>query len=106
MGLMARIRSYCTAWNAFTALALLLLPTCQPDGRSERGTTEAVGRAVTIVPTGFVDEQIVGSLTNPTSMAFAPDGRLFVALQSGDLRVIKNGALLPTPFVSVSVDSA
>ena len=34
-------------------------------------------------------------------MAFAPDGRLFVAEQGGRLRVIKNGALLAAPFVTV-----
>jgi glucose/arabinose dehydrogenase len=39
-------------------------------------------------------------------MAFAPDGRLFVCQQTGQLRVIKSGALLPTPFVSLSVDSS
>jgi glucose/arabinose dehydrogenase len=39
-------------------------------------------------------------------MVFAPDGRLFVCLQTGQLRLIKNGALLPTPFVSLSVDSS
>jgi glucose/arabinose dehydrogenase len=39
-------------------------------------------------------------------MAFAPDGRLFVCQQTGQLRVIKNGTLLPTPFVSLSVDSS
>ncbi|MEY2494293.1 MAG: hypothetical protein QOJ45_785 [Verrucomicrobiota bacterium] len=39
-------------------------------------------------------------------MAFAPDGRLFVCLQGGQLRVIKNGALLATPFISLSVNSS
>lgn len=39
-------------------------------------------------------------------MAFAPDGRLFVCQQNGTLRVIKNGALLATPFLTLSVDSA
>ena len=34
-------------------------------------------------------------------MEFAPDGRLFVSLQGGDLRVIENGVLLATPFVTV-----
>lgn len=37
----------------------------------------------------------------PTAMAFAPDGRLFVAEQGGALRVVKNGSLLPTPFITV-----
>ncbi|HEY0320710.1 MAG TPA: PQQ-dependent sugar dehydrogenase [Pyrinomonadaceae bacterium] len=39
-------------------------------------------------------------------MAFAPDGRLFVCQQGGQLRVIKNNALLATPFLTVNVDSA
>ena len=39
-------------------------------------------------------------------MAFAPDGRLFVAEQGGRLRVIKNGALLPTEFLSVTTTSS
>lgn len=50
------------------------------------------------------DETLVASgLTSPTAMEFAPDGRLFVAQKSGRLRVIKNGALLPTDFVTLSV---
>ena len=39
-------------------------------------------------------------------MAFAPDGRLFVAEQGGTLRVIKNGSLLATPFLAVTVSSS
>jgi len=35
-------------------------------------------------------------------MAFSPDGRLFIAEQSGALRVVKAGALLAAPFVTVS----
>jgi glucose/arabinose dehydrogenase len=38
-------------------------------------------------------------------MAFAPDGRLFVAQQTGALRVVKNNTLLPTPFLSLNVDA-
>jgi glucose/arabinose dehydrogenase len=34
----------------------------------------------------------------------APDGRIFVAQQGGALRVIKNGTLLATPFVNLTVD--
>lgn len=39
-------------------------------------------------------------------MAFAPDGRLFVCLQAGQVRVIKNGSLLPAPFLDIIVDSS
>jgi hypothetical protein len=30
------------------------------------------------VPTGFTDSLVAGGLTNPTAMALAPDGRMFV----------------------------
>lgn len=57
------------------------------------------------LPTGFTEAQFGSNVgSNPTAMAFAPDGRLFVCLQGGQLRVIKNGALLATPFVTLSVD--
>ena len=57
------------------------------------------------VPQGFVDTQIASGLSAPTAMAFAPDGRLFVCEQGGALRVIKNGSLLATPFVTLPVNS-
>jgi glucose/arabinose dehydrogenase len=64
-----------------------------------------VARAAT-VPTGFTDSVVAGGLTDPTAMALSPDGRIFVCEQRGTLRVIKNGVLLPTPFLTVTVDSA
>lgn len=56
------------------------------------------------VPPGFTDSLVAGGLSNPTAMALAPDGRIFVCEQGGALRVIKNGVLLPTPFLTVTVD--
>jgi len=59
------------------------------------------------LPSGFTEEQFGGNLSgSPTAMAFAPDGRLFVCQQGGQLRVIKTGSLLSTPFVSLTVDSS
>ena len=58
-------------------------------------------------PAGFtLDQGWVAGLSNATAFAQAPDGRLFVAEQGGTLRVVKNGALLATPFATVAVDSA
>jgi glucose/arabinose dehydrogenase len=57
------------------------------------------------VPTGFTDSLVTAGLTDPTAMALAPDGRIFVCEQGGRLRVIKNGVLLSTPFLTVTVDS-
>jgi glucose/arabinose dehydrogenase len=62
--------------------------------------------AAATVPEGFEDVLVAGGLQRPTSMKFAPDGRLFVNEQDGAVRVIKNGALLPTPFVTLSVNSS
>jgi len=39
-------------------------------------------------------------------MEIAPDGRVFVCLQGGQLRVVKNGALLATPFLTLTPDSS
>ena len=58
------------------------------------------------LPTGFTETLVAGGLSSPTAMAFAPDGRLFVCLQGGQLRVIKNGALLPTPFMTLTTDAS
>ncbi|MGB7923235.1 MAG: PQQ-dependent sugar dehydrogenase [Pyrinomonadaceae bacterium] len=62
-------------------------------------------RAAT-VPTAFIEQQVASGLSSgPTSMAFAPDGRLFVCIQTGALRVIENDVLLATPFMTLSVNS-
>ena len=59
------------------------------------------------LPPGFVEQQFGGNLGgSPTAMEFAPDGRLFVCLQNGTLRVIKNGTLLSAPFIKLAVDSS
>ena len=57
------------------------------------------------VPSGFTDSLVAGGLSTPTAMALAPDGRIFVCEQGGRLRVIKDGVLLPTPFLTVTVDA-
>jgi glucose/arabinose dehydrogenase len=61
------------------------------------------------VPSGFVDELIASGISSPTTLEFAPDGRLFVAQQNGQLRVLTNAnppVLLSTPFVSLTVSSS
>ena len=59
-----------------------------------------------LVPSGFVDETLATGLTNPTTMEFAPDGRVFVTQQTGELRVLTNAnppVLLQAPFLTVTV---
>ena len=58
------------------------------------------------LPSGFGETLVANGLESPTAMQFAPDGRLFVAEQGGRLRVIKDGVLLPTPFLTLTVSSS
>jgi glucose/arabinose dehydrogenase len=58
-----------------------------------------------VLPSGFTESLIASGISSPTAMQFAPDGRIFVAEQGGRLRVIRNGVLLPTPFLTVTVSS-
>jgi glucose/arabinose dehydrogenase len=86
-----------------------------------RGITARTGSIVTTIlvfviahlvlyaatlPTGFTETEMASGLSAPTAMAFSPDGRLFVCQQDGQLRVIKNGTLLPAPFLTVPVSSS
>ncbi len=49
-------------------------------------------------------ETVYEGLNTPVAFAFAPDGRLFYnELQAGGVRIIKDGSVLATPFVSLSV---
>jgi glucose/arabinose dehydrogenase len=62
------------------------------------------------VPAGFGDSAYATGIAGATAMAFAPDGRLFVARQAGPLRVVTRSAsgtpsLQPTPFLTVTTDS-
>jgi glucose/arabinose dehydrogenase len=56
-------------------------------------------------PAGFAQQRVSGGLAVQTAVAFAPDGRIFVAEQSGRVRIIKNGVTLATPFITLTVDS-
>ena len=67
--------------------------------------TAAAASAATLPP-GFTEMLVAGGLRRPTAMAMAPDGRIFVAEQQGALRVVKDGTLLPSPFVTLAVSSS
>ncbi len=64
------------------------------------------GVSAVTLPPGFTPTVITNAISSPTAMAIAPDGRVFVSEQTGNLRVVKNGVLLPTPFVTVAVNSS
>jgi glucose/arabinose dehydrogenase len=60
------------------------------------------------LPSGFSRTTYVSGITSgrATTMAFAPDGRLFIAEQDGALRVVTaGGVMLATPFVTVNTSA-
>jgi glucose/arabinose dehydrogenase len=57
------------------------------------------------LPTGFAQQIVATGFTGATAMALLPDGRILVCEQTGDLRMMKNGCLLPEPVLSLTVDS-
>lgn len=65
------------------------------------GTLEA-RQLLTTLPSGFNETTVAGQLDQPTRMALAPDGRIFVAQQAGTVQVIQNGQKAPNPFLTVS----
>ena len=84
-------------------LALAKTLSCAMAGCLAMGAGAPRAGAATL-PSGFQETIVASGLATPTAMAVAPDGRIFVCQQGGQLRVIKNGALLTTPFLTVTVD--
>ncbi|HEY8937643.1 MAG TPA: PQQ-dependent sugar dehydrogenase, partial [Cyclobacteriaceae bacterium] len=55
------------------------------------------------LPNGFAELRLAEGLDG-TTVHYAPDGRLFVTQKIGLISIIKNGALLPTPFLDIKDD--
>ncbi len=63
-----------------------------------------ISLSAAVLPPGFVEVPLATGL-DPTAMALAPDGRIFIAEKYGSVRIVENGALLPDPFVQLNVDN-
>jgi putative heme-binding domain-containing protein len=74
--------------------------------RTGRKPTPGEGSAGALtLPDGFKFDVVAGGISGATALETSPDGRIFVCEQHGALRVVKNGKLLPEPFVKLAVDS-
>lgn len=59
--------------------------------------------AQTFTDAGFVAETVATlQAYTPVGLTWSADGRMFVWRKGGDVRIIKNGVLLPTPFISIA----
>ena len=66
------------------------------------GRPAASEATLTFTPSGFVEDVVASDLPFATGIAFAPDGRMFITLKGGVVRVYQNGTLLPTPFLDIT----
>jgi glucose/arabinose dehydrogenase/PKD repeat protein len=58
-----------------------------------------------VVPTGFQDRTAISGLTEPTTLAFAPDGKVFVGEKSGVIKVFDGlGDTTPTTVADLSTE--
>ena len=59
--------------------------------------------AITFNDAGFFSEPVATLAPfKPVGVTFAPDGRIFIWQRDGVIRIVKNGVLLPTPFLDIS----
>jgi glucose/arabinose dehydrogenase len=63
-------------------------------------TTDSVSPS--IAP-GFAQTQLAGGLKKPVAIAFAPNGDIYIAEQGGTILIYRNGAILPTPVITLNV---
>jgi glucose/arabinose dehydrogenase len=55
------------------------------------------------LPSNFQETTVASGLTAPTDVAWAPDGRMFIAEKAGKVRVVTAaGSLLSTPLLNIS----
>ncbi|MCX7940085.1 MAG: PQQ-dependent sugar dehydrogenase [Thermoflexales bacterium] len=55
-----------------------------------------------VLPPGFKAEVIVSGLELPTTFAFAPDGRIFIAEKAGRVKVWKDGVTYTRPLIDLT----
>jgi uncharacterized repeat protein (TIGR01451 family) len=114
MGRQAMLRTVGRVGGALglTALVLMLAGNVLAVPVARSGAAQPIGaraqpQAVSIAPNFTIVMSTVvgaGGLNDPVGLANAGDGsgRLFVLEQAGYIRVIKNGALLSTPFLTLT----
>jgi len=76
-------------FTPFDAQAKSATLTIDHNGTNSPLTVSLVGDGASTVPVGFGVSGLSVSLGNPTSLDFGPDGRLYVAQQSGEIKAFE-----------------
>jgi uncharacterized repeat protein (TIGR01451 family) len=72
-------------------------------GATVGGTATTTANASPALPPGFVQTQLAGGLTKPVVVVPAPNGDIYIGEQGGTILDYHNGALLPTPVLTLNV---
>ncbi len=62
-----------------------------------------ISLAQTSFPENFDVSTVATGLTEPLAIAFAPDGRMFIAEKGGAIRIVENNVLQPETFAQLEV---
>src|SRR5687767_1672369 len=88
---------------AVLAALLVLVPAAaahaaRDDPFASAAADDLMAAAAPSLPSGFTDTEVWSGLVTPTTLRWAPDGRVFVALKSGIVNVYDSTSD-PTPTV-------
>ncbi len=61
----------------------------------------SISTKAAVLPPNFEDT-LVANIPSPTALVFAPDGRLLVTTQTGQVRVYQSGGLLTSPAIDLN----
>jgi glucose/arabinose dehydrogenase len=85
------------ATSALLAAGMLVAPAAV-------STATATNVAFPSLPDGFAKVKLASGLKNPTAIAFAPNGDIYIAQQRGAIRLFRAGALVTTPVMTIATD--
>ena len=78
-------------------------PVPSPNG-AQRPRGLRTSQAMPQLPPGFKEDVVLANLPPVTTIDWAPDGRMFLALRDGQVWIYENGGLVPDPFIDVSAE--
>jgi PKD repeat protein len=87
---MTLVRKIRVLWFAVLCLASVAKP------------MNVVAQSQLVGGSGFVEDILLSDLPPATSVAFGHEGRFYLALKEGIVRVAQDGKLLATPFIDIS----
>lgn len=91
----AKISRVRACLNVFWLVSLLFCAGLLCDQR-------AAAQSEFLTTDNFVEEVVIEQLPIAAAFAFGPDGKVYIALKEGIVRVYENGALRPEPFLNIS----